>query len=849
MPAIVADETRSLADVIQDRIDSAVAAGDQKALDDLLNELYEPSETADRPYDAAIRLRPDIRLELAEVALESNAALNWANKIARASRWVGYKTKTALGFDGLRIVEEGDSWTQYPLLLEDIVDQLGSDPDKAIFSLGAAGDLVEDMAARKEYFPALQQSGASILLLSGGGNDILGDGRFAHLLLPFEEGKAAEDLLDLPRLNAELEKVLAAYRIILSDVRRRFPKVRVLGHGYDVPYPQNGARWIGKPLAERGISLVIGRKIVELILDRFADSLRALSAEFGNFQFVDLRGKVDKGRASWFDELHPQNAGFGRAAEEFRKAIKAISVNIATEVAVQVESTIGDSAAGSASSAMREGTVGGNLPGFEAASGAVIVLDPGHGGAPPPVKLDGSSWNNAIGPSGTLEKTLTLDVAKKTRALLEDRGFEVLLTREGDNNLSLENRAAVSKRRDAPVFVSIHFNASTGHNAQGTETFVHTNHSDASGRLCKLVQRAMVEELGLADRNASHPGGIKKGAFGVIDRDSHSPRTAAVLHEVSFLDRIDEEGKLKTEAYRARIAKALARGIESYMGTALESVMLETVDADEIGDSIELAAAAAGHSAWVAMGFAEAGDGSAAYGSDPNAWIGGHGLDTEARTAGTDFARQIAETLVRDRVSFADNSTQDLHEFAAVDVGAGFNVSDMGYDMRADMRRLEVAFANVESATFDMARYEAFIRGLGLSHFSPVEFLFLGNSNAPGGRCAGHNGLPPEDLWPNIAKTARMLDAIRQRLGAPIRILSCYRNASYNACVGGEDNSLHMRFNAVDWHCDRGTVDSWHRAALDVRSSSPEFAGGIGRYSRQGFIHVDTRGTNRDWNG
>ncbi len=59
MPATVAHETRSLADAIQDRIDAAVAAGDQKALDDLLNELYEPSETAHRPYDAAIQLRPD----------------------------------------------------------------------------------------------------------------------------------------------------------------------------------------------------------------------------------------------------------------------------------------------------------------------------------------------------------------------------------------------------------------------------------------------------------------------------------------------------------------------------------------------------------------------------------------------------------------------------------------------------------------------------------------------------------------------------------------------------------------------------------------------------------------------
>ncbi|UVC12309.1 penicillin-insensitive murein endopeptidase (plasmid) [Rhizobium sp. TH2] len=575
---------------------------------------------------------------MAEVALESNAALNWANKIARASRWVTYKTKTAIGFKGLHIVEEGDSWTQYPLLLDDIVDQLGNDSDKAIFSLGAAGDLVEDMAARKEYLPALTQSSARILILSGGGNDILGDGRFAALLLPFAAGKQAEDLLNLPMLDAELRKVLAAYRSILTDVRLRFPQVRVLGHAYDVPYPQDGARWIGKPLADRGISLAIGRKIVGLVLDRFTSGLRALESEFSNFRFVDLRGKVDKGRASWFDELHPKNEGFGRAAEEFRKAIAIVAAEIATE------SAAGGSPDGAEIAiAALETMAGGNLPSLEAASRAVVVLDPGHGGTAPPVKLGGSSWNNAIGPSGTLEKTLTLDVAKKTKAVLEGRGFEVLLTRDGDNNLSLANRAAVAKMRAAPVFVSIHFNASDNHNAQGTETFVHNNHIDASRRLCVTVQGSMVSELGLSDRNRSHPGGVKQAAFGVIDRVSHSSRTAAVLLEVSFLDRVDEEAKLKTEAYRIRIAKALARGIESYLGTGVESAGFETADASEIGDAIELSAAAAGQSSWAYLGVAEAGN---RFGTSdatdlpipPHAWVGGRELGLEnTGTGGESF--------------------------------------------------------------------------------------------------------------------------------------------------------------------------------------------------------------------
>ena len=94
-----------------------------------------------------------------------------------------------------------------------------------------------------------------------------------------------------------------------------------------------------------------------------------------------------------------------------------------------------------------------------------------------------------------------------------------------------------------------------------------------------------------------------------------------------------------------------------------------------------------------------------------------------------------------------------------------------------------------------------------------------------------------------------MLDEIRKRLGARIDILSCYRNAAYNACIGGEQNSLHTQFNAVDWTCAAGTVGQWHRVATEVRRSWPEYAGGVGRYDRRRFIHVDTRGVIADWAG
>jgi N-acetylmuramoyl-L-alanine amidase len=100
---------------------------------------------------------------------------------------------------------------------------------------------------------------------------------------------------------------------------------------------------------------------------------------------------------------------------------------------------------------------------------ATIVLDPGHGGTKP---IGGSDPNHARGPSGLLEKTITIDIAKRVKTRLVGGGHTVVLTRSTDVNLSLADRAGVAKKRKAPVFVSIHFNG-FDHTTQGTETFCH----------------------------------------------------------------------------------------------------------------------------------------------------------------------------------------------------------------------------------------------------------------------------------------------------------------------------------------------------------------------------------------
>jgi N-acetylmuramoyl-L-alanine amidase len=204
---------------------------------------------------------------------------------------------------------------------------------------------------------------------------------------------------------------------------------------------------------------------------------------------------------------------------------------------------------------------------------ATIVIDPGHGGAS---NIGGSDANHAVGPSGLLEKTITLDIAKRVKAALEEAGHTIVMTRSDDSNLSLAKRAGTAKAIKAPVFVSIHFNGFNG-KAQGTETFCHLDHLTKSAALCVAVQAEAVKATGLNDRNAGYPGGVKTLALGVLNPNSHHSNTACVLVEVSFMDVPTEDARLQTAAYKDRVAAGIAKGIRTYLasvpGAGVESVV------------------------------------------------------------------------------------------------------------------------------------------------------------------------------------------------------------------------------------------------------------------------------------
>jgi N-acetylmuramoyl-L-alanine amidase len=197
----------------------------------------------------------------------------------------------------------------------------------------------------------------------------------------------------------------------------------------------------------------------------------------------------------------------------------------------------------------------------------MVVLDPGHGGTD-----YGTHGERGI------EKTLTLDLARRVKERLEAVGLRVGLTRSADRNVSLDARVEFAGEKHADLFVSLHFNS--GGSATGIETYcvppagavatAATFHNwrrsrqepdepanrfdDRNVWLAHCVQKTLIHSTGDNDR------GVRRARF-VVVRDAPCP---AILVEGGFLTNDGEESRLLRPEYRDTLAKAIADGILNY---------------------------------------------------------------------------------------------------------------------------------------------------------------------------------------------------------------------------------------------------------------------------------------------
>ena len=173
----------------------------------------------------------------------------------------------------------------------------------------------------------------------------------------------------------------------------------------------------------------------------------------------------------------------------------------------------------------------------------------------------GEPDGGAVGVSGVVEKDINLAIVQKLQEVLESKGFEVILTRNGDSGLQDENaetirkmkvsdmnkRLDIMKNSHADIFVSIHMNSFGDQKVSGLHIFYDKNHPEIE-RLAKSIQNKMH-----AVKTADERLFLMK-----------NPPMPAILIECGFLSNPDEEKKLASDEYQSKIAWAIASAIENY---------------------------------------------------------------------------------------------------------------------------------------------------------------------------------------------------------------------------------------------------------------------------------------------
>lgn len=215
-----------------------------------------------------------------------------------------------------------------------------------------------------------------------------------------------------------------------------------------------------------------------------------------------------------------------------------------------------------------------------------VVIDPGHGGHD----------SGAVGKAGTLEKEVALAISKKVADGLREKGLEVVLTRDDDTFIRLEDRAKLANEAHGDLFISVHCNSAATQKLRGIETYTLNTSADRysirlaarenassekgisdlqfiladlatkanteeSSRLANAVQHSLVTGLS-SQYDGIKDLGHKEALFYVL----LGAKMPAILVETSFLSHAEDEKRLASERFQDEVAKNIVLGVEEFLG-------------------------------------------------------------------------------------------------------------------------------------------------------------------------------------------------------------------------------------------------------------------------------------------
>lgn len=302
-------------------------------------------------------------------------SLGFLNWIETSNKRNQVRNRIRDGDDKPCLLMQGDSWFEYPVFLKDISDHLLERYNA--YSHSAAGAKLQDMVTNAEYKQAFRtlvtwKRPPKAILVSGGGNDLVGDN--FHKLLIKKTAEHDDPLEHLKKENLEktINVLISYYKNIIGDIEKELNNLKnsnakldiplnfiFHSYGYGIPEPQDVLfdvppvdGWTGKPLRAAGVRSPKGQAaIIKHIIDAYHDALVALSNEVearkgpSSVRVVDSRNVVPnvsarqtgaingvmswiaQPKAGWNDELHPNDQGFSLVAAKFEAEIAKIPTN------------------------------------------------------------------------------------------------------------------------------------------------------------------------------------------------------------------------------------------------------------------------------------------------------------------------------------------------------------------------------------------------------------------------------------------------------------------------------------------------------------------------------------------
>jgi hypothetical protein len=334
---------------------------------------------------------PQIFVEISKRIFDLNEILNESdadegqmgkfNNKDRERRNEIYKERINKGFrqevSNVVVMAEGDSWFQFPRVyleidaVKDVIDWMIEDETFAVYSLASGGDWLSNILYTKEYIEELPKISPDVFLISGGGNDMVGNHRLATMVVnPLLEGpRKFEDSPQLQRLYDKrkdaqdldaakykrglslisdeffsfLNIIMIQYFLFVYNLNQspRYKKMLILTHGYDFAIPTNERRgnwlsiqrifnrflnsgkWLFEALNMKGITDEADQEaVVYAMIHEFNEMLIQLASyqNFPNFYHIDCRGVAED--ADWFDELHLKSDKYQLITNTFRKCIR-----------------------------------------------------------------------------------------------------------------------------------------------------------------------------------------------------------------------------------------------------------------------------------------------------------------------------------------------------------------------------------------------------------------------------------------------------------------------------------------------------------------------------------------------